>query len=70
MKEIIVEIQRVLGHDVPDVFCKDNIDVKMQNMQIRKKQSKLVQISLLRVDIQMKVIRQICCRETKKPLCI
>ena len=33
----------------------------MQNMQIRKKQSKLVQISLLRVDIQMKVIRQICC---------
>ena len=24
-ERIIVEIQRVLGHDVPDVFCKDNI---------------------------------------------
>ena len=25
MERIIVEIQRMLGHDVPDVFCKDNI---------------------------------------------
>ena len=24
-ERIIVEIQRMLGHDVPDVFCKDNI---------------------------------------------
>ena len=27
-ERIIVEIQRVLGHDVPDVFCKDNIVLK------------------------------------------
>ena len=68
-ERIIVEIQRMLGHDVPDVFCKDNI---VLNAKYANKEEAIKACAdiFIKGGIQMKVIRQICCRETKKPLCI